>query len=337
MIPQAMKTTSRILIIASAFSLILTQGCFKTWDIVYEQGFFSDTVKNMGGVNSTYDDYNTTGMPTISFYLPIVFSSNRTSLGGKFDLVDYELYAEFNQVTGSFSLTAYDGSYPFNYLTDLCNTNDNEFGPTTCYVGGTEYFFLFASDRTSSMDLYASYFNSYSFTTASPLDPTPFRIVGANLPDSYEAYATLSKALAEFLFASNRDGDLDIYRIKFDENDDLYSWARIDTTYPAERLGILNSDSADMYPYINGNLLVFASTREEGYGGYDLYYSRRQDGEWTTPVNFGPAVNSPEDDCRPVVFLATYFTNDLMIFSSNRPGGKGGFDLYYVGIPKMIE
>jgi hypothetical protein len=29
-----------------------------------------------------------------------------------------------------------------------------------------------------------------------------------------------------------------------------------------------------------------------------------------------------------------WFINDLMIFSSNRPGGKGGFDLYYAGIPR---
>jgi len=26
-----------------------------------------------------------------------------------------------------------------------------------------------------------------------------------------------------------------------------------------------------------------------------------------------------------------------MIFSSNRPGGKGGFDLYHVGIKKMMQ
>ena len=332
-----MKTTARILLLVSFLSLLLTQGCFKDWDINYEQGSFSDTVKNLQGVNSTYDDYNTGAMPVISFYLPMVFSSNRASLGGKFDLVDYELYAEFNQVTGSFSIVAYDGSYPFNYLTDLCNSADNEYGPTTCFVGGQEYFFLFASDRGSSMDIFTSYFNSYSFTTASPIDPTPFKINGVNQSGSYEAYPTLSKAQAEFLFASNRDGDLDIYRIRFGANEDLYTWAKADTTYPAENMAILNSDSIDMFPYTNGNLLVMASTRAGGYGGYDLYYSRRVTNEWTEPVNFGPSINSSADDCRPVIFLATYFTNDLMIFSSNRSGGVGGFDLYYVGIPKMIE
>ena len=29
------------------------------------------------------------------------------------------------------------------------------------------------------------------------------------------------------------------------------------------------------------------------------------------------------------------YENDLMVFSSNRPGGLGGYDLYYVGIDKI--
>jgi hypothetical protein len=31
------------------------------------------------------------------------------------------------------------------------------------------------------------------------------------------------------------------------------------------------------------------------------------------------------------------YQNDLMLFSSDRPGGKGGYDLYYVGIAGMIQ
>ncbi len=31
------------------------------------------------------------------------------------------------------------------------------------------------------------------------------------------------------------------------------------------------------------------------------------------------------------------FANDFMLFSSNRPEGKGGFDLYYVDIEKIQE
>jgi hypothetical protein len=83
--------------------------------------------------------------------------------------------------------------------------------------------------------------------------------------------------------------------------------------------------------------MVFASDRPGGYGGYDLWYSIYGEGGWSQPVNFGPAINTASDEFRPVVVLAPDFTNDLMILSSNRPGSLGGFDLYYVGIPKMTQ
>ena len=81
--------------------------------------------------------------------------------------------------------------------------------------------------------------------------------------------------------------------------------------------------------------MVFTSDREGGYGGFDLYYSLFTNGQWTTPVNFGEKINSANDEYRPITFS---FNNiDMMIFSSNRPGGKGGFDLYGVKIGDLIE
>jgi hypothetical protein len=41
------------------------------------------------------------GPPIITVSLPLVFSSNRSTAGGKFDLIDYELYASFNQYDGT--------------------------------------------------------------------------------------------------------------------------------------------------------------------------------------------------------------------------------------------
>jgi hypothetical protein len=84
--------------------------------------------------------------------------------------------------------------------------------------------------------------------------------------------------------------------------------------------------------------MVFTSNREGGYGGYDLYYCcLDEEGQWSEPVNFGPEINSEADEFRPVVSPFGDFENDMMIFSSNREGGYGGFDLYYVGISKMIN
>jgi hypothetical protein len=333
-----MKSIARILLPFIVLVLFAAGGCIKKPDINYEQGFFPDSVKNLSAVNSVFDDYNTTGPATISYSLPLVFSTNRYTEGKKFDLIDYELYIIFDQTTGGLLLTAYEGQYyPFYYLTALANSSYDEFGPFTTYLGGQDYLFMFSSNRTGNMDIYFSFFNDASFGGMSPIDPAPVRLRGLNSPE-YDAYATMDVfSLHQAIFASNRDGGLDLYRVNVPDSTDYLVWARADTTYPAEKVDILNSDADDMFPSINGNLLVFSSKRTGGYGGYDLYYSIHDGTEWTTPVNFGPRINSEYDEYRPVVFVAPYFSNNLLVFSSNRPGGKGGIDLYYVGIPKDLQ
>ena len=93
----------------------------------------------------------------------------------------------------------------------------------------------------------------------------------------------------------------------------------------------------ELCPFVIENLLVFASNRDGGFGGYDLYYSKWENGEWTAPINFGEKINSEFDEFRPIVREELEFNNDIMIFSSNKPEGMGGFDLYYVGIEQLNE
>jgi hypothetical protein len=332
-----MKTSFRILLITVILSSVFFSSCIKTPVINYADGFFSDTVKNLSTCNSVYDDYNTSGPGIISLAIPFVFSSNRYTLGKKYDLIAYQLMIAFNQTSGALLLTGYEGqAYPYNYLTDYANTEYDEFGPFTSYLGAQQYMFTFASNRTGNMEIYYSYYNDASFGGMSPIDPSPSRLMGLNTPQ-YDAYPAIDATLKQVIFASNRDGDLDLYRVKLAEKVDYLVWARADTLYQAERLSVLNSDSSDMFPYLTGNTLVFSSKRSGGFGGYDLYYSQHNGTEWGTPVNFGPTMNTEYDEYRPAIFLDTYFTNNLMIFSSNRPGGKGGVDLYYVGIPKVLK
>lgn len=62
----------------------------------------------------------------------------------------------------------------------------------------------------------------------------------------------------------------------------------------------------------DGQVMVFASgERRRSYGGYDLWYSRFVDGEWSRPVNMGDRVNSEGDDIAPCV------VGDFLFFSSN--------------------
>jgi len=79
----------------------------------------------------------------------------------------------------------------------------------------------------------------------------------------------------------------------------------------------------------------------------DYFYTfifRFQEGGIVTPIkwgpaNFGPAIKTAYDEFRPIIIPTQpdLFLNDMLIFSSNRPGGKGGFDLYYTGMDKRGE
>ena len=78
--------------------------------------------------------------------------------------------------------------------------------------------------------------------------------------------------------------------------------------------------------------MVFTSDRPGGFGGFDLYYSLFRNGKWNSPVNFGPKINTSSDEYRPLLGFYSGFENIYLIFSSDRPGGLGGFDLYFTGL-----
>lgn len=99
----------------------------------------------------------------------------------------------------------------------------------------------------------------------------------------------------------------------------------------------------DKCPYvINGGwseAVYFTSNHPGGQGDFDLYYALNDGKKWLAPVNLGSRINSEYDEYRPIVPLGLIgnFNYHLGIFSSNRPGGKGGFDLYMAGFLKINE
>lgn len=74
----------------------------------------------------------------------------------------------------------------------------------------------------------------------------------------------------------------------------------------------------------DGKLLFFASNMPGGQGGTDLYCSELINGQWGTPVNLGPRVNSQGTDNFPFMH-----PSGRLYYSSNRQGGRGKRDVYY--------
>lgn len=89
-----------------------------------------------------------------------------------------------------------------------------------------------------------------------------------------------------------------------------------------------------VYLHIDGETMYIASQGHESLGGYDIFVSKKEQGTWSRPVNLGYPINTPYDD----FFFAATASGKYAYISSNRDGGKGGFDLYKVtfwGPPKF--
>jgi outer membrane protein OmpA-like peptidoglycan-associated protein/Tol biopolymer transport system component len=109
---------------------------------------------------------------------------------------------------------------------------------------------------------------------------------------------------------------------------DLYSAERIGGEWRnVTNLGpVINSPDWDSQPTLSadGRTLYFASDRPGGAGGTDIYVTRRTTTGWTTPVNLGAPINTPEDDMAPTIAP----DGKILFFSSKGHGGLGGFDIF---------
>lgn len=91
--------------------------------------------------------------------------------------------------------------------------------------------------------------------------------------------------------------------------------------------GRINSEQWESQPCLSPDKreLYFASRRAGGYGGSDIYVSRMQEnGEWGTPVNLGPTVNSAADEQCPFI----HADNQTLYFTSSFWPGYGDDDIF---------
>jgi len=98
-------------------------------------------------------------------------------------------------------------------------------------------------------------------------------------------------------------------------------------TEPANLRSPVNTPGWESQPSISadGRTLFFASSRQGGIGGKDLWFSRLNDKNiWTNPVNLGEGINTAGDEMSPFI----HFDGRTLYFASDGRPGMGGFDVY---------
>ena len=120
------------------------------------------------------------------------------------------------------------------------------------------------------------------------------------------------------LYFSSNQGENDDYDLYFSKMDSLRKFPTF------QKLPQVNSVANEAFPYVFKNLLFFASNREGGMGNYDVYYSKMEEGELSTPILLPSPINSGSDDFS----FSLLDSLQLGFFSSNRK--KDTLDNSYV-------
>jgi OOP family OmpA-OmpF porin len=139
-------------------------------------------------------------------------------------------------------------------------------------------------------------------------------------------------------FVSIRNGVIiqAIQRIETSGGRDLYVsfWDGAEATEPVNMGTVINTEFEESSPSMDadGKTLYFASKGHNGYGGYDIWVSKRLDDSWTNwsePRNLGPAVNGQLDE----EFFSITHCGSYGIFS--KQVSVHNVDLYRISVAEL--
>ena len=262
-------------------------------------------IDNMEALNSADDEI----APSISTDgAEMILTSNRSNghtaneVGG----YDYDIY----------STTLVDGNWNKpKQLSGAINSSSDDVSNCLSYDGTK---MLLHREVTGQTDIFESKLVGASWSNPTPLI---FHISSDKQNETYAAY--------------NEDG----YKIYFSRSSEtktsgsevMYSGLanKVKQDFMAATPVVaVNSRFNDgpIYIHIDGETMYIASQGHESMGGYDIFVSKKQQGQWTAPVNMGYPINTPYDD----FFFAATANGKFAYISSNRAGGKGGYDIYRV-------
>lgn len=230
---------------------------------------------------------------------------------------DWTADAKLYISNSSFTKNAIKNPVPFNPISlgDSINTPMMEYFPS---VAGDEKTLVFTrrikQGKTEQEDFYISHFINDKWSKAKNMGAP------VNTPFNEGAQSLSAGGNLLFFTGCNRPegmGSCDIY---FSEKKNG-EWTKPQNIgYP------VNTTAWETQPSISadGNTLYFISARSGGYGGQDIYMSKKLNNKWTEPVNLGDKINTPYDEETPFI----HPDNQTLYFSSKGHPGMGQSDIY---------
>jgi outer membrane protein OmpA-like peptidoglycan-associated protein len=266
-------------------------------------------IDNLGPqINTKYSDYAAMISTDESV---LIWTSTRTGSTGE----------KIDASTGGFYEDVYisekkDGVWgPSKNMSEPINTDNHDATAGISPDGRTLYIY---KGESNSGDILVTQFIDGKWTKPKSVGKS------INKKDYHETEACLTYDGKQLYFVSNREGgqgDHDIWIS--DWNEDKEDWGQPKNLGPTINTKY-NERGVFIHP--DGKTMYFSSEGHETMGGYDIFWSRKEDGIWSKPVNIGYPVSTVDDD----VFFLTSASGRHGYMTSFREDGYGGKDLYLV-------
>ena len=165
----------------------------------------------------------------------------------------------------------------------------------------------------------------------------PFIIKAVKNPVKFEPVA-LDKAInsenSEYLPSLTGDNKEMIFTRRSNRQEDLYRSKYIDGKWqeatPVEALNTRLNEGVHTLSSDGKTLIFTVCARGKTLGSCDLFISKKVNNHWSRPRNLGITINSPYWDSQPSISS----DSKTIYFSSNRPGGFGGRDIWVSHLQK---
>lgn len=275
-------------------------------------------VKNLSPLNSKYDDYR-------PFYADkrgktVLFTSNREGTLGKgndpvtgFYKPDI-FYTKINTRSNTI-----DDPLPYE---EYPNTENPEMDASCDVKGSVIYFSRYTEEKGFSLYFAKRKGLSWDWPDELPIPGINDTIIVGQPVESPDAL--------RLYFSANFEGGYggtDLYYVERRRKRDQW------IAKPVNLGPHINTPGNEKYPFIDrqGNL-YFSSDGHPGMGGLDVFFAKVDTtNKFLKPENMKYPVNSASEDFGYII--DEY--NKTGYFSSNRDGGKGGFDIYAFEIPEL--
>ncbi|MCK4662182.1 MAG: PD40 domain-containing protein [Bacteroidales bacterium] len=214
--------------------------------------------------------------------------------------------------------------HPINMIVANLGANVNSpYSEHSPLVSADETILIFTSKREGNTggkrtddgqyfeDIYATYKINNEWIEAQPISDS-INTLG------HEASIGISPDGRQLYIYKDDNGDGNIYYSKQEG---------LDWTVPVKLGTEVNTKAKETHASLSaeGDKLYFTSNRKGGYGGLDIYITRKlPDGTWGKAQNLGTKINTPYDEEGPFI----HYDGITLFFSSKGHKSMGAFDIF---------